>query len=75
MKNALIRKLQICLVLVLLFMVVLPGHALGADQAYEVDLSSLQGESEFVTVRDGYPEALYPEGAYVLQFAGGIAQD
>ncbi len=71
MKNALIRKLQICLVLVLLFMVVLPGHALGADQAYEVDLSSLQGESEFVTVRDGYPEALYPEGAYVLQFAGG----
>ncbi len=71
MKNAWIRKLQIGLALVMLFMVVLPGNVLGTDSDYEVDLGDLQGESEFVTVRDGYPEALYPEGAYVLQFAGG----
>lgn len=72
MHTGLIRKISICLALVMLFMVVLPGNVLGADQDYEVDLSSLQEkESEFVTVRDGYPDALYPEGAYVLQFAGG----
>ncbi|MBR5279605.1 MAG: hypothetical protein IKU26_01365 [Clostridia bacterium] len=67
-----IRKISICMALVMLFAVVLPGNVLGADQDYEVDLSSLQeSESEYVTVRDGYPDALYPEGAYVLQFAGG----
>lgn len=71
MNKELIRKLSICLALVMLFAVALPGNVLGADSDYEVDLGSLQGESEFVTVRDGYPDALYPEGAYVLQFAGG----
>ena len=71
MNKELIRKFSICLALVMLFAVALPGNVLGADSDYEVDLGSLQGESEFVTVRDGYPDALYPEGAYVLQFAGG----
>lgn len=71
MRIAMARKISVCLVLVMLLVIVLPGNVLGANQDYEVDLSSLQGESEFVTVRDGYPEALYPEGAYVLQFAGG----
>ena len=71
MRHTLIRKISICLMIAVLLTVVLPGNVLGANQDYEVDLGSLQGESEFVTVRDGYPDALYPEGAYVLQFAGG----
>ena len=56
---------------VLLSMVTLPEGVFGAQESYEVDLGSLNGESGNVTVRDGYPDALYPEGAYVLQFAGG----
>ena len=39
-----IRKISICMALVMLFAVVLPGNVLGADQDYEVDLGSLQDE-------------------------------
>ncbi len=66
------KYIGLCIALVLMMsLVVLPESVLGAETSYEVDLGSLNGESGSVTVRDGYPEALYPEGAYVLQFAGG----
>ncbi len=52
---------------ILLTMQLCPIFASTSAEDLEIDIEKLDGESNAVTVRNGYPDALYNEGHWVLQ--------